>query len=162
MENTEFEIVYQENAGIVFRYLLSIGCPRQDVEDIIQDTFVKAILSIDSFRGDCKLSVWLCQIAKNKFYDSLSKKQREDKEYHKQNSETAYQDDHLYLEWLALVDDLSEPYKTVFVKKEIEGWSYLDVAKLFGKSENWARVTFFRAKKKLQAIFKPYVKEEPQ
>lgn len=155
MENKEFEIIYQENSAIVLRYLLRIGCPPQDVEDIIQDTFVNALLSIDSFRGECKLSVWLCQIAKNKFYDSIKKKKRE---YSGQDMEHTYQDDNIYFEWLELIDDLKEPYKTVFVKKELEGWSYSDIAKIFEKSENWARVTFFRAKKENSSNFQAICK----
>ena len=53
----EFERVYRENAPLVYRYLLSIGCPPQDAEDITQETFVKALLNIDRYRGECKLSV---------------------------------------------------------------------------------------------------------
>lgn len=156
MENEEFERIYKENSAIVLRYLLSLGCPLQDAEDIIQDTFVKAILSIDSFRGDCKLSVWLCQIAKHQFFDSIAKKKRE---YRGQDLRPIDQGHDAYLDLLELIDDLKEPYRTVSVKKEIEGWSYPDVAQIFGKTQNWARVTFFRAKKKIQAMLEPYGKE---
>lgn len=156
VENLDFETIYRENAAIVLRYLLSIGCPAQDAEDIIQDTFVRALLSIDSYRGACKLSVWLCQIAKNRFYDSVKKQKRERSD---RDIEIPDQGCNRYLEWLELIDDLNEPYRTVFIKKEIEGWSYPELAKLYGKTENWVRVTFFRAKKQVQKIFRPYVKE---
>lgn len=156
MENKEFEEIYRENAAIVLRYLLRIGCPMEDVEDIVQETFVKAIISIDSFRGDCKLSVWLCQIAKNNFYDLLKKRKRECSE---QNMVLSYQDNNEYLELLDLIESLAEPYRTVFIKRELEGYTYPDIAKIFGETENWARVTFFRAKKKVQKLFNLYLKE---
>lgn len=61
----EFERVYRQYAGLVYRYLHKLGCPPQDAEDVTHDTFVKALLGIDSYRGDCKLSTWLCHIAAN-------------------------------------------------------------------------------------------------
>ena len=54
---------------------------------------------------------------------------------------------------------MDEPYRTVFKKRELEGYGYAEIASTFGKTENWARVTFFRAKKKLQDIFTDYMKE---
>lgn len=155
MENGEFEAIYREYAAVVLRYLLRIGCPPQDAEDVIQDTFVKALLSIDSYRGTCKLSVWLCQIAKHSFYDGLKKKRREGGGA----PPPPCRDDLAYLEWLELIDQLSEPYRTVFLKREIEGWSYPDLAKHLGRTENWVRVTFFRGKKMVQEALRPYVEE---
>jgi len=73
----EFESIYRTYALQIYRYLLSIGCPAQDAEDIVQDTFVKALLRIDGFRGECKLSVWLCQIAKHTWMVHLKKAKRE-------------------------------------------------------------------------------------
>ena len=147
MENKEFEAIYRENAAIVLRYLLHMGCSPEDAEDLVQDTFVKALLSIDSFRGGCKLSVWLCQIAKHKFYDLLRKRKQEPVS---RGTDLSSGDDSAYFEWLELIERLAEPYRTVFKKRELEGYGYAEVARLFGRTENWARVTFFRARTKLQ------------
>ena len=161
MKNTEFEKIYQENAVIVLRYLLSIGCSIEDAEDIVQETFVKAIISIDSFHSTCKLPVWLCQIAKHNYYDLIKKRKKElpiqDFEFEIQSLQ---QDNKDYLELLELIQEMPEPYRTVFMKRELEGYDYSDIAKFFGKTENWARVTFFRAKKKIQNIYSLYLKEE--
>ena len=157
MENTEFEKIYQENAVIVLRYLLSIGCSIDDAEDIVQETFIKAIISIDSFHSTCKLSVWLCQIAKHNYYDLIKKRKKElpiqDFEFEIQSLQ---QDNKDYLELLELIQEMPEPYRTVFIKRELEGYDYSDIAKFFGKTENWARVTFFRAKRKFK-IFIHYI-----
>ena len=61
----EFEAVYRAYASLVFRYLWCLGCPPQDAEDIVQDTFVTALLHIDSWRGEGSLSAWLTAIARN-------------------------------------------------------------------------------------------------
>ena len=55
----EFDRVYRQYAGLIYRYLWRLGCPPQDAEDITHDTFVKALLEIDSYRGDSELSTWL-------------------------------------------------------------------------------------------------------
>ncbi len=142
----EFESVYREYAGIVFRYLCMIGCDAQDAEDVTQETFVKALLNIDSFRGECKLSVWLCRIAKNTWYTSLKKRKREGEIPPQEQAAS----DAPFFEWMDLVDRLGEPYRGVFLRKALGGWEYGELAKYYGKTESWARVTYHRARLKLQ------------
>ena len=72
-----FESTYKEYSKLVYRYLLKIGCLSQDAEDITHDTFVKALLYIEQYRGEAKLSIWLCQIAKNTWFNKLKKQKRE-------------------------------------------------------------------------------------
>lgn len=142
----EFERVYRENAPLVYRYLLSIGCPPQDAEDITQETFVKALVNIDRYRGDCKLSVWLNQIAKNTWMTHLKKQKRiADSDL----PENGFEDSHL-CEWIDVMENLNEPYRTVLIKKLLCDLSYSEIAAIFGKSESWARVTFYRGKVMIQ------------
>ena len=145
-DTQEFDRIYRAYALQVYRYLLSIGCPAQDAEDLVQDTFVKALLRIDGFRGECKLSVWLCQIAKNTWLDQLKKKKRE---IPPMQAEIPVCDSKLF-EWLDLVERLEEPYRTVFGRVALEGRTYEELAKRCGKSVSWARVTYYRARMKLQ------------
>lgn len=144
----QFEQVYREYAGLVRRYLLKIGCDPQDAEDITQDTFVKALLRIDSFRGESKLSVWLCAIARNTWLNQLKRRKRE--------ADTALPEiataDSRFWEWMDLVDALGEPQRSVFLKKALGGWDYPELAKTYGKSESWARVTYHRARVKLRQL----------
>lgn len=142
----QFEQVYREYAGLVRRYLLKIGCDAQDAEDITQDTFVKALLRIDSFRGESSLSVWLCAIARNTWLSQLKRKKRETDA---PMPEIAAADSQFW-EWLDLVDILGEPQRSVFLKKALGGWEYPELARAYGKSENWARVTYHRARMKLR------------
>jgi len=149
-EQQLFEAVYREHAVPVYRYLLRIGCPPQDAEDVLQETFVKALLHIDSFRGECAISVWLCQIAKNTWYKELKKQKRErpDSSVEHRQEATAV------TEWLELIERLEEPQQTVFLKRALGGWSYAELAEAYGRSESWARVTFHRAKLRIQAMLR--------
>ena len=138
----QFEQVYREYAGLVRRYLLKIGCDPQDAEDITQDTFVKALLRIDSFRGDSKLSVWLCAIARNTWLNQLKKRSRD---ANLPLPEISVSDTQFW-EWMDLVDALGEPRRSVFLKRALGGWDYPELARAYGKSESWARVTYHRAR----------------
>ena len=142
----EFERMYRIYSTQIYRYLLSIGCPPQDAEDLVQDTFVKALLRIDSFRGDCKLSVWLCQIAKNVWRDHLKKNKRK----HLVMPVEVHACDSSLVEWLDLVEHLQEPYRRIFTGIVLEGRTYNELASSCGKSVSWARVTYYRARMKLQ------------
>lgn len=144
----QFEQVYREYAGLIRRYLLKLGCDPQDAEDITQDTFVKALLRIDSFRGQSKLSVWLCAIAKNTWLNQL-KKRRQDADLPLPEISVS---DTQFWEWMDLVDSLGEPGRGVFLKRALGGWDYPELARAYGKSESWARVTYHRARLRLLKI----------
>ena len=142
----DFEFIYHDNYLILYKFLLKIGCPPQDVDDVIQDTFVKAILNIEQFKNESKLSVWLCQIAKNTWYSYLKKNKNI-----VTIDENQLKDDHSY--FINFVDYIEEPYKSVFTLKEIMGYSYQEIASKYKKSESWARVTYYRARMKYQKLF---------
>ncbi len=155
----DFEKIYSEYYDAVFQYVLSLCRDEQWAEEITQEAFFKALKSIDTFRGECKLSVWLCQIAKNTFYTSVKRQQRqvdypleliqsdeaiEQKIYDK---ETAFQIH-------KLLHVLEEPYKEVFWMRIFGELSFKDIGILFGKTESWARVTYHRAKMKIKESVK--------
>lgn len=147
----EFEEIYRRYFGDVYRYALKLSGSERDAEEITSDTFFKALRSLDGFRGDCELRVWLCRIAKNCFYDRLKKSER---------AETL--DDALPLsvdgpETQVLLHDgaerartvlhgIAEPYREVFMWRVFAELSFKQIGAIFGKSENWACVTYHRAK----------------
>ncbi len=144
-DNRDFSLIYRENAVYIYRFLLKLGCSPEDAEDITQDTFVKALLNIRTFRGDSSLTSWLCQIAKNTYY-THKKRYRHEKPLDEASKAAAYE----LLELFDLIDRLDEPYRDVFVKKTFAGWEYSEIAAKYCKSESWARVTYYRARKLLQ------------
>ena len=148
MENEAFEAVYRENAEKIFRFLVRRGCPPQEAEDLVQDTFVKALLHIEDYRGDCGLSVWLCRIARNTWFSQLRRQRRSLPLL--ETSEAVW--DQVWCEWAELMDALPEPYRTVFRARVLEDLGYRDIGGAFGKSESWARVTFYRARQKMRQM----------
>ncbi len=151
----EFEKIYSEYFDTVFQYTLSLCKDEVWAEEITQEAFFKALKSIGAFRGECKLSVWLCQIAKNIFFTEAKRRQRQtdypfeivpDNESIEQkifNKETAF-------EIHKLLHQLEVPYKEVFWMRTFGELSFADIGSLWGKSESWARVTYHRAKLKIR------------
>ena len=151
----EFEKIYSEYYDIVFQYVLSLCRDEHQAEEITQEAFFKALKSIDTFRGECKLSVWLCQIAKNIFY-TVSKRQQRQADYPLEmiqsegSLEKRLADKEDALQIHRLLHSLDEPYKEVFWMRTFGELSFKEIGVLFGKTESWARVTYHRAKMKIK------------
>uniref|UniRef100_UPI004055FB3C RNA polymerase sigma factor n=1 Tax=Agathobacter sp. TaxID=2021311 RepID=UPI004055FB3C len=151
----EFEKIYSEYYDTVFQYVLSLCRNEHQAEEITQEAFFKALKSIDTFRGECKLSVWLCQIAKNTFY-TVSKRQQRQADYPLEmvqsegSLEKRLADKEDALRIHRLLHSLDEPYKEVFWMRTFGELSFKEIGVLFGKTESWARVTYHRAKMKIK------------
>lgn len=151
----DFEKIYSEYYDAVFQYVLSLCRDEQQAEEITQEAFFKALKNIDTFRGECKLSVWLCQIAKNTFYTAAKRQQRQtDYPTELLRSDEAIEqricDKETAFQIHKLLHALEEPYKEVFWLRTFGELSFKDIGALFGKTESWARVTYHRAKMKIR------------
>ena len=73
---TELEAIYNSYFKEVYLFIYGLSRDRHIAEDITSETFLKAIKSIDSFKGNCDIRVWLFQIAKNSYYSYLRKNKR--------------------------------------------------------------------------------------
>ena len=151
----EFEEIYKEYFGDIYRYIRGISGDEHIAEEITSETFFKAMRSLGSFRGDCEIRVWLCKIAKNTYLTYLKKHPPtfvtdiseqenipdklcvEDKIEETDESERIKTILHL----------LDEPYKEVFMWRVYGELSFKQIGQLFGKTDNWACVTYYRAKK---------------
>lgn len=151
-----FDEIFAEYFRVVFKYALSLCRNVSMAEDITSDTFLKAYKAIDDFKGECEIRVWLCQIAKNTYFSLLRKKKSEsllDDVKLKSDCEDLLLDittKETAIEVHRRLHSLAEPYKEVFSLRTFGELSYAEIAELFGKTENWARVTYHRAKLKLQ------------
>lgn len=151
----DLEKLYEEYALGVYKFLLKLSGSKSVAEDLTQETFYKAMLSIDKFKGNCKLYVWLCQIAKNEYINYCKKSERKNKSL----ETTSDKDSKDYFEQIydtqqskqihKALHIIGEPYKEVFSLRVFAELSFKDIAELFNKSDSWARVTFFRAKQKI-------------
>ena len=152
----EFEKMREDCASIVYRFLLSM-CGNEDLaEELTSETFYQAYLHIDKFRGECKPETWLCQIAKNALYKETRRAKRIVPWEQFRTVETGggdilekLSDKEQTLKIHRHLHHLSEPYKEVFMLRVLGELRFHEIADLFGKSESWAKVTFYRAKNKL-------------
>lgn len=152
-----FEEVYGQYAQDVYRFLLKLSGDEVLAEDLLQDTFMSALIHIGSFEGRCSLYTWLCEIAKNAWLREIKRRKRfvdtPDMEilFPKViSAEDQVIREEEYRQVSRAVRNLQEPYLNVFVMRVFGDIPLKDIAELYGKSESWARVTFYRAKTQIQ------------
>lgn len=149
--DTDFESIYKEYYTSVYRYLLSLTKDTAEAEELTQETFFKALKNIEKYDPAQKMLTWLCTIGKNAFFSQQRKAGRET-----ELSDSLADDDNGILdriidsetsmEILQILHTLPEPYKEVFTLRVLGSLSFQKIGAVFGKSEAWARVTFFRSK----------------
>lgn len=149
----DFEEIYNRYMKDVYKYILALSRNPDIAEEITQETFFKALKNIKSFKGECKISVWLCQIAKNTYYSYCAKEKRRSE--HTQEEIYFYFEDEVAERDMAFelhkrLHSLPEPYKEVFSLRVFGELPFSKIAELFGKTESWARVTYHRAKLKME------------
>ena len=158
----KIEEIYKDYYEIVYKYLFCLTHDKDLSEDLAQETFVKMIKHIDKFSGKSKLSSWLCEIAKNNWIDYLRKNKRqieiingnkEDNEIERQ-SEQNIEDEFIEKEdkdkVYERINSLDEISKKVMYLRVQGDLSFKEIGDILGRTENWARVTFYRGKQKLK------------
>ena len=156
MEPALFDAIYQSHFDPVYRYVLSLSRDPHAAEEITQETFFKAMRSLDQFRGDSSMKSWLCAIAKNIWLSGQRKKKTQpiddaaalpDPGIGPEES-IVRQDESMRIH--RLLHRLEEPYREVFTLRTLGQLSFRDIGELFGKSENWACVVYHRARTRLK------------
>ena len=156
---TDFEQLYITYFNDVYLYILKLSGNEHIAEEITSDTFYKALNSIKSFRGDCDVRVWLCQIAKNCYYSYIKKSKRteqvdEDELQGIPDLAPSMEDEYAQHDEIErikkILHNVSDPYKEVFMWRVYAELSFKQIAQIFGKTENWACVTYHRARKMIK------------
>lgn len=154
MEN--IEEIYRKYAKLIKNYIFLITRDIELSEEIMQETFVVAINQINKFRGECEISVWLCSIAKKVLYQK-TRKSRKNQEVSINDVEIAdskrVEDEYIKndskLKLYEALQKLDASTREVMYLRLTGDLTFKEIGKILGKSENWARVTFFRGKQKL-------------
>lgn len=153
----DFEAIYKEHFLNVYRYVLALCRNESLAEEITQEAFYKALNGMDRFDGKCQLYVWLCQIAKNTYFTYVKKQKRHDPEAAADISmeagpeiESSYLDKETARKLHVLLHQLKDPYKEVFTLRVFCELPFLQIGALFGKTDSWARLIFYRAKTELR------------
>ena len=157
----QMEELYLNYAKTVHKYLICLTNDVNIAEDLTQETFYQASKTIKNFKGECKVSVWLCQIAKYSWYKHLEKNKKYNCDSYEDISFEIVGYQNLELDLLKNEDKM-ELFKTIHLldsqSKEIiflrisGELSFREIGDIFNKSENWARVSFYRAKQKLLEV----------
>ena len=155
-----FEELYHTQGKPVYRFLLALTGDAHQAEELLQETFYQAFLHIDRFEGRSSLYTWLCCIGKNAWLHECRRRSR--------YADTPYEE--LRLEASAptpeeamlrreqaqrlrqAVLELEDPQREVFILHAFGGLKLKEIAALHQKSESWARVTYFRARKTIQEV----------
>ncbi len=155
----EFEQIYSAYFKSVYRYIWKLSGDEHMAEEITGETFLKAMKSIGDFRGDCDLRVWICQIAKNTYYSHLRKSHRtvcvDETELQSIVDPSAFIEEQIGRQDEAqqirkILHTMPDPYKEVFMWRVFGELSFKEIGALYSKTDNWACVTYHRARKMMK------------
>ena len=163
------EEVYREYSDMIYRWLLARTGDPDVAEEITQETFYQAVLHADRYDHSCKVSTWLCSIASNKLKEYLRKnppKEDLDAVFGEgpeaspgkaagtvptvPGPEDAAVAASEKMELYRAIHSLPEPAREVVHLRAFADLSFREIGDIFGKTENWARVTYYRAKTALR------------
>ena len=152
------EQIYEQYFETVYKYLFCLTRNSDIAEELIQETFYRAVKKIHTFKGDCKISVWLCQIAKNLWYDECRKNRKkleksedtflEIKDSDNTKKKIIQNEEKMIL--YKKLQKLDEKTREVVYLRITGELSFKEIGMILNQTENWARVTFYRGKQKLK------------
>lgn len=150
-----YDEIYRLYAKEVYLFLMQLSRNHDIAEDLTQSTFLKAIEKLDTFKNQCKISTWLCQIAKNEYLNYIKKKENQNLplEYAGEQQSTGMEDKVILKEKSKeihkILHKMEEPYKEIFMLRVFGELSFKEIGELFQRTDLWARVTYRRAKEKI-------------
>lgn len=151
----KFSDIYDEYAERVYRYMLVLSQDEHEAEELTQEVFYRAFIHIDRFEGHSSLFTWLCQIGKNHFLNNVKKKKiaKNTEKNLAVPAPSCMENsliDHESAEAIRrALETLKDPYREVFSLKIFGELKYKEIADILGKTESWAKVTFYRAKEQI-------------
>ena len=150
--------VYREYSNMIFRYLLTLCGDEHLAEELTQETFYQAVRSADRYDGTCKVTTWLCAIAKNKWKEHLRRHPStvplEESLLETGPGVAGAEDTFLSrtgeIEVHKAIHRLADPVREVIQLRLLGGLSFREIAEVMDRTEEWARVTYYRGKLSLR------------
>ena len=152
----DMEEIYKKHSQTVYKYIFCLSNGNSDLaEEITSETFAIAIEKIDQFKGNCKISTWLCQIAKFLWYKELKKKNKiKFEQLENLEADEKIEDDLIEkeqkLQIFKDIQTLDEKTKDVMYLRLMGNLNFNEIGEVMGKTANWARVTYYRGKQKIK------------
>ena len=153
------EEIYKEHSNAVYKYLFCLTGNEDLSEELTQETFAIAVKEIKKFKGNCKVSVWLCQIAKHLWYKELKKKKSISIEQVENLQEPETVEDFILkkedkIKLFKDIQKLDEKSRELIYLRMVGNLDFTEIGEILGKTPNWARVNFYRAKQKIREVNK--------
>ena len=155
--------IYEKYIEIVYKYVFCLTGNKDTAEEIVQETFLVAVKDIKKFRGDCKISTWLCQISKYIWYQKIKKEKRikeiplealQNEISIEESIEENFYDKEKKKQLFKKIQNLDDDTRNVIYLRILGEFEYSEIAEIMNKTSNWARVVFFRGKQKLKEELK--------
>ena len=156
---TEFTQIYEAYFRDVELYLRAICRDETLAEELTEQVFFRALKALPTFRGDCDIRSWLCAMARNAYLSHLRKEKPAENIDDIQipdpriSVEEQIADQEQAMAIHRILHDLPEPYKEVFSLRTLGELPFAQIGELFGKTESWVRVTYFRARRRLKEAY---------
>ena len=153
----DIEKIYEQYFETINKYLFCLTKDWDIAEELTSETFYRAVKKINTYKGECKISTWLCQIAKNLYYDELRKNKKIiniDYDFSKIEAEDRTEEQVISKEEKVILykklQKLDEKTREVMYLRITGEFTFKEIGEILNKTENWARVTFYRGKEKLK------------
>jgi len=159
----DMDTIYKKYGEIVYKYVFCLTGNEDITEEIVQETFLVAVKDINKFRGECKISTWLCQISKYIWYKKLKKEKLKKEIPLDMLQDTLFIEDAIEenlwnkekkIQLFKKLQDFDEDTKNVMYLRIFGNFEYNEIAEIMNKTSNWARVVFFRGKQRLKEELK--------
>lgn len=157
----DMDAAYKDYANYVFKFLMTLCMEEHTAEELTQETFYQAVRTSNKYDGSCKISTWLCQIAKHLWYQELDRRKKKQAEPLSEltAAESFPSDGPTPEQALSIKNEKMVLFRRVHLLSDIEkevvllrltgAFSFKEIGDIVEKTENWARVTFYRAKQKI-------------
>ena len=146
--------ICQQYAKTIYRYLLSLTHDSDLAEELTQETFYQAIRTSNRYDESCRVTTWLCGIARNVLVTYRRKHPLQediaDQDIPVESAEKDALKSMERMELFRLLHSLEDPYREVLYLRIFGDLSFKEIGEILNRTENWARVTFYRGKESLR------------
>lgn len=153
----DMEQIYKQYSKVVYKYIFCLTQSEEISKEIVQETFLVAVKNIKYFKGNCKITTWLCQIAKFIWYKEVKKKHKEisleeieDSTLIENSMEEIICNNEEKISLLKEIQKLDSETRNIMYLRVLGNLEYNEIADIVNRTPNWARVTFFRGKEKIK------------
>jgi RNA polymerase sigma-70 factor (ECF subfamily) len=170
-QTMDWESIYRQHSGGVYQYLLSLSHHSQEAEDLLQETFIRAMKSVSSLRQPEKIRSWLLTIARNLFFDSYKQRLRQnagslettqEAEIHRAMKVDSVEDQVIREDFSRCLnealEELPEPFRTAFTLGVVQRLSYQEIEEVTGWSMAMVKTNIFRARKRVAAELSDFMR----